>query len=73
MDETVSVVTRTPWRAMLTDISVAWDTIAEITFGAPLGFLDQGRDAYNLIKSNQKATRYFALVCLPDPGTFTSY
>ncbi|KAK2732461.1 hypothetical protein FQN57_002627 [Myotisia sp. PD_48] len=38
----------------------AWDAVAEITFGAPLGFLDEGGDVHGLLRGSQESGRYLA-------------
>lgn len=41
---------------------VAYDTIMNITFGAPLGFLDNARDMYDLIANQVKHVAYVRVV-----------
>ncbi|OAQ87455.1 cytochrome P450 [Purpureocillium lilacinum] len=40
----------------------AWDAAANVTFGHPLGFIQQGRDVRRLIKESRDTTTYFAVV-----------
>ena len=40
----------------------AWDTMSQITFSQPLGFLDQGRDVHDLIRGSSKFTDYVTVV-----------
>ncbi|KAI7354837.1 benzoate 4-monooxygenase cytochrome-like protein P450 [Hortaea werneckii] len=40
----------------------SWDVISEMTFGAPLSFLDKGTDIENILKDAESSLDYFAVV-----------
>lgn len=45
-------------------IAVAWDVMANISFGKHYGFIDEERDVENLIADSTKGLYYFAPVIL---------
>lgn len=47
--------------------TVAYDTIMNITFGSPLGFLDNAKDMYDLIANQVKHVAYVRVVMIPHP------
>ncbi|KAI7650593.1 hypothetical protein KC318_g16329, partial [Hortaea werneckii] len=40
----------------------SWDVISELTFGAPLSFLEKGTDVENILKDAESSLDYFAVV-----------
>ncbi|TVY71200.1 Cytochrome P450 monooxygenase andK [Lachnellula suecica] len=40
----------------------AWDVISQLTFGRPMGFLDQGKDHTGILSTSKQAMDYFAVV-----------
>lgn len=44
-------------------ITVAWDAVANISFGRPFGLIDQERDVDNILLESQRSLYYFAVVC----------
>ncbi|KAL9070871.1 MAG: hypothetical protein Q9157_005664 [Trypethelium eluteriae] len=42
--------------------TVAYDTIMRVTFGHPIGFLENGRDMYNLIENQARHVAYVRIV-----------
>ena len=40
----------------------AWDNIGEITYGAPMGFLEKGGDISGILKDADRSLDYFAVV-----------
>lgn len=53
-----SVVWVTDWSI------VSFDVVGKFTFGSPIGFMDQGKDMFDLIKNLRFYTKYVQVVRL---------